>query len=61
MRINYRKSRKFSGGFGQHLVTFLKPFALQKHWDASAWKQHTYIYLIQKNNQGFFLYYISCK
>jgi hypothetical protein len=30
------KSGKFSKGFGQHLMVFLKPFALKKHQDASA-------------------------
>jgi hypothetical protein len=36
MRINSRKSGKFSKGFGQFLNAFLKPFALKKHQDASA-------------------------
>jgi hypothetical protein len=36
MRINPRKVRKFSEGFGQLLIAVLKPFALKKHQDASA-------------------------
>jgi hypothetical protein len=35
MRISSRKSEKFSKEFGQHLNAFLKPFALEKHQDAS--------------------------
>jgi hypothetical protein len=36
MRINSRKSGKFSGELGHLLNAFLKPFALKKHQDASA-------------------------
>jgi hypothetical protein len=35
MRINSRKSGKFSGTLGQ-LNAFLKPFALKNHQDAPA-------------------------
>jgi hypothetical protein len=30
------KARKIIGRIGQHLKVFLKPFALEKHQDASA-------------------------
>jgi hypothetical protein len=36
VRIIPEKSRKFWEEFGQHLNAFLKPFALKKHYDASA-------------------------
>jgi hypothetical protein len=36
MRINSRKSGKFSGEFGQLLHAFLKPFCTQEPLDASA-------------------------
>jgi hypothetical protein len=36
MRINPRKIRKISEGFGQLLIALLKPFALKKNQDASA-------------------------
>jgi hypothetical protein len=36
MRINSRKSGKFSGEFGQLLKAFLKPFCTQEPLDASA-------------------------
>jgi hypothetical protein len=58
MRINFRKIRKFSEGFGQHLNAFLKPLALKKHQDVSAWMQHLQLCFNSENQTKDFSYTI---
>jgi hypothetical protein len=54
MRTNSKKVRKILGRIGQHLNTFLKPFALKKHWEASAWVQHSQLFIwFRKSNKDF--------
>jgi hypothetical protein len=55
MRINSRKIRKIFGRVWQHINAFLKPFALRKLLDASAWMQHSRLFIwFGKPNKGFF-------
>jgi hypothetical protein len=55
MRINSRKIRKFLVRFWTATKRiFLKPFALKKHQDASAWMQHSQLFIwFRKSNKDF--------
>jgi hypothetical protein len=62
MRINSRKIRKILGRVWTTPRHILKSFALMKHQRCIGMNAtHITIYFNLENQQGFFLYYISCK